>query len=368
MSTVGDVTRWLEEFAPSSLAESWDNVGLIWGDPRAEVARVMTCLTVTPRTAQEAIGERAELIVSHHPVLFRATKRVRADDRETGMLWDLARAGISIASPHTAFDNTRGGINDGLAERLGLLDVTPLRESSGPSTFKVVVFAPRESVEAILAAAFAAGAGTIGAYDECSFTGAGIGTFYGTEGSQPTVGRAGRREAVRERRIELLCPASALVPVLDAIRKAHPYEEPATDVYPRHSVGSGQGAGRVGRLNVPTTLGALAHQVGALLNAPGLQVVGRAERQVERVAIVCGAGDDFLSDAVRLGADVLLTGEARFHRALEAEALDIGLVVAGHHATERPGVEDLAVRIGKAFPALTVWPSRREADPLRTNP
>jgi dinuclear metal center YbgI/SA1388 family protein len=365
MSTVAEVARWLDEFAPQSLAEAWDNVGLLWGDPAAEVGRVMTCLTVTPRTAREAIEDRAELIVSHHPVLFRPVKRVRADDRETGMLWELARAGVSIASPHTAFDNTQGGINDGLAGRLGLLDVEPLRPSPASASFKIVVFAPRESREAILSAAFAAGAGKIGAYDECSFTGSGLGTFFGTEGSQPAVGRSGRRESVRERRVELLCPSSELAAVLGAIRAAHPYEEPATDIYPLHPSASTLGAGRIGRLAEMMTLGAFAESVAKTLEVRGMQVVGPADRRVERVAIVCGAGDDFLGDAARRRAEVLLTGEARFHRALEAEAIGIGLVVAGHHATERPGVEDLAVRISAAFPSVTVWPSRREADPLQ---
>lgn len=365
MSTVAELARWLEQFAPLSLAESWDNVGLLWGDPAAELSRVMTCLTVTPRTAREAIDAEAGLIVSHHPVLFRAVKRVRADDRDTGMLWDLARAGVAIASPHTAFDNTQGGINDGLAGRLGLVDVEPLRPTPASPTYKVVVFAPRESCAAILTAAFAAGAGTIGAYEQCSFTSAGQGTFFGTEETNPAVGQRGQRETVRERRIELICPARQLAAVLAEIRIAHPYEEPATDVYPLHPGDSGGGAGRVGRLASPITLGAFAKLVAQTLNASGVQVVGAADRRVERVAIVCGAGDDFLGDAGRCRADVLLTGEARFHRALEAESAGIGLVVAGHHATERPGVEDLAIRIAAAFPALTVWPSRQEADPLR---
>ena len=127
MTTVADVTAWLEQFAPARLAEPWDNVGLLWGDPTAPAERVMTCLTVTPATAAEAIREHAGLIVSHHPVLFREVKKIRADLPETGYLWKLARAGIAIASPHTAFDNTHEGINDILCRRLGLVDVAPLR-------------------------------------------------------------------------------------------------------------------------------------------------------------------------------------------------------------------------------------------------
>ena len=130
MTTVADVAAWLEQFAPSHLAESWDNVGLLWGDPAAAGQRVMTCLTVTPATAAEAIREQAALIVSHHPVLFRPANRIRADLAETGHLWSLARAGIAIASPHTAFDNTRDGINDLLCRILGIKETTPLRPST----------------------------------------------------------------------------------------------------------------------------------------------------------------------------------------------------------------------------------------------
>ena len=368
MTTVGDLLHWLDTFAPFRLAESWDNVGLLWGDPDAEVARVMTCLTVTPRTALEAIHENAELIVSHHPVLFKAVKRVVANQPGDGLLWNLARAGVSILSPHTAFDNTDGGINDVLARRLGLSEPLSLRSLARPGSFKVVVFTPETDVEAVLAAAFASGAGRIGAYRECSFAVPGIGTFFGTESSNPAVGRAGRREVVSEQRIELVCPSERLSATLRAVRSAHSYEEPAVDVYPLHVPpgGPGAGAGRVGTLPEPTTLGAFARSVAECLSAAGLQVVGEDDRRVERVAVVCGAGDDFLGDAVRAGADVLLTGEARFHRALEAESLGIGLVVAGHHATERPGVEELAARITTAFPGLSVWPSRRESDPLRS--
>jgi dinuclear metal center YbgI/SA1388 family protein len=364
MTTVADVARWLEGFAPSRLAEAWDNVGLLWGNPDAKVTRVMTCLTVTPRTAREAIDERAELIVSHHPVLFKAVKRVRADHPETGMLWTLARTGVAIASPHTAFDNTEGGINDVLAHRLGLMDLGPLRPSPAAVSFKVVVFTPEGDREAVLAAAFAAGAGRIGAYEQCSYSSEGYGTFFGTEGANPAVGQAGRRETVRELRVEVVCPADRIAAVLAAIRSAHSYEEPAIDVFPLHPTAQGTGVGRLGRLRAGLTLREFAESVARALATRGIQVAGDPGRQVERVAIACGAGADFVGDAARAGADVLLTGEARFHHALEADALGLGLVVAGHHATERPGVEDLASRITLAFPTLVVWPSLLEADPL----
>ncbi len=366
MITVADLAAWLEGFAPSRLAEPWDNVGLLWGDPASAIDRVMTCLTVTGRTADEAIADRAGAIVSHHPVLFKAAKSIRADRPETGFLWRLARAGVAILSPHTAFDNTSGGINDGLAGRIGLVDVGPLRPSPASPRSKVVAFAPRSDREAILAAAFGAGAGRIGAYEECSFGSPGFGTFFGTQGTDPAVGEPGRRERAREWRLEFSCPGNLAAAVVAAIRSAHSYEEPAIDVYPTApEAPSGPGSGRVGRLARAEPLGAFAARVARLLDAPSTQFVGDPDRPVNRVAICCGAGDDFVPDAARLGADVLVTGEARFHRALEAEAIGLGLVVAGHHATERPGVEDLAARIAAGFPAIASWASRAEDDPLR---
>jgi dinuclear metal center YbgI/SA1388 family protein len=385
MTTVSDICSWLEQFAPSYLAEEWDNVGLLWGDPTATVPRIMTCLTVSPATAAEAIQEQASLIVSHHPVLFRAVKRIRADLVETGHLWRLARAGIAIASPHTAFDNTQHGINDLLCRRLGLLEVSPLRRiapkfdatktllptSAAPRSFKVVVFTPESDREAVLAGAFEGGAGQIGAYHECSFAIPGEGTFYGTEATNPTRGQRGRRETVRELRLEVICPAANLGAVLTAIRARHSYEEPAIDVYPLQELGPAShpvnelGAGRIGRFVEARNLAEFASLAGRALGRVAVQMVGDPNRQILRVAVACGAGDEFLSDALRAGADVLLTGEVRFHRGIEAEAHGIGLVTAGHYATERLGVEDLAQRIAVAFPSVTVWPSQSERDPFR---
>ena len=377
MTTVADVTAWLEQFAPARLAEPWDNVGLLWGDPAELVERVMTCLTVTPATAAEAIQEQAALIVSHHPVLFREVKKIRADLPETGHLWKLARAGIAIASPHTAFDNTHEGINDILCRRLGLVDVAPLRPLAGsprdpataPWSFKVVVFTPEPDREAVLSAAFAAGAGRIGAYEECSFAIPGEGTFFGTEAANPTVGERGRRETVRELRLEFVCPARSSPACWrrsarttrtksrrsTSIRSTKTRPKPAPAPEPAGSAD----------LVEPRGLEEFALLVGRALGCVAVGMVGDPHRPIQRVAVACGAGDDFLKDAAAAGADVLLTGEARFHRAIEAEALGIGLLTAGHYATERLGVEELAGMIALAFPNLTVWPSRTERDPIR---
>jgi dinuclear metal center YbgI/SA1388 family protein len=364
MTTVADITAFLEEAIPPRLAEEWDNVGLICGDPAALCDRVMTCLTVTSNTAAEAVDEKASLVVTHHPVLFRAVKSLRADRTETAPVFRLIRAGVAVYSPHTAFDNATEGINDLLAAKLGLVEIQPLVPASASEEAKVVVFCPPADREVVLAAAFSAGAGRIGAYSECSFTAAGTGTFLGDETTNPTVGQRGRRERVREWRVELVCPAVSLVPVLSAIRLSHSYEEPAIDVYPLRSTPGSTGAGRIGRLHAPESLQDLADHCAALFAAPTLMRVGSPARLIERVAIVCGAGDGFVTEAARRGADLLFTGEVRYHRAIEAESLGLALIAAGHHATERPGVEDLADRLARRFTHLRIWASERERDPL----
>ncbi len=364
MPTVAAVIGFLEEFAPPRLAAEWDNVGLLLGDRQARVKRVMTCLTVTPESAAEAIEAKAQLIVTHHPILFRPVKRLTTGNPEGRMLLSLIRAGVAVYSPHTAFDNTRGGINDALARRLGLTEVGPLRRGEGPRQCKVVVFVPDKDLSRVSDALFAAGAGRIGEYSECSFRLAGTGTFFGSDASNPTVGRKGRREDVSEWRLEVVCPESSVEAVVAALRKAHYYEEPAYDVYPLRPAASKFGEGRVGRLLAPVPLGEFAKAVKAALGAGMVQTVGDAGKGVGRVAIVCGAGGEFLHDAVRVRADVLLTGEMRFHDYLAAQAQELALVLPGHYATERFGVEELAERLAGQWKDVEVWASRRERDPL----
>jgi dinuclear metal center YbgI/SA1388 family protein len=364
MPTIRDVVDFLDRLAPPTLAAGWDNVGLLLGDPAGPVQRLMTCLTVTPDSAAEAVAEGCQLIVSHHPILFRAAKRLTPSTPEGRTVLELARAGVAVCSPHTAFDNTRGGINDQIAQRLDLRDVAPLRRREGPASFKIVVFVPDADLERVADALFAAGAGQIGQYSQCSFRLAGTGTFFGSEATNPTVGQKGRREEVSEWRLEAVCPEACLHPALAALRRAHSYEEPAYDVYPLRPGPSTEGEGRVGSLPRPLPLGKLARAVKKHLHAPAVQLVGDPDRPVERIAVVCGAGGEFLADAVRARADVLLTGEMRFHDYLAAQAQGCALLLPGHYATERPGVEALAERLQGEFPTVQVWASRRECDPV----
>jgi dinuclear metal center YbgI/SA1388 family protein len=365
MSTVADIAAYLQEFAPLELAEEWDNVGLLLGDAAAAVDKVMTCLTVTPEAASEAFAGGAQLIVSHHPILFRPIQKLATTTTEGRMLLMLAHAGVAVYSPHTAFDNCSGGINDILAQRLGLTGVSPLRPAEAARQCKIVVFVPDADLRKVSDAMFAAGAGQIGQYRECSFRLAGTGTFFGSESANPTVGQKGRREEVNEWRLEVLCPERSAEAVVAALRRAHSYEEPAFDVYALRSLRGKGGAGRIGTLASPMLLSQFAAQVKQALAASSVQV-GGADKQVQRVALACGAAGEFVREAIQQKADVFLTGEMRFHDLVAAQAQQLGIVLPGHYATERCGVEELAVRLQQQFPKLETWASRLECDPLRS--
>jgi dinuclear metal center YbgI/SA1388 family protein len=365
MPTVAEFAAYLERFAPCASAADWDNVGLLLGDPAASVSRVMTCLTVTPDVSAEAIREGANLIVSHHPVLFRGAKKLTATNSDGRAVLPLLRAGVAVYSPHTAFDNCSGGINDGLCHRLGLTNAVPLRPREARKQCKLVVFVPDSDLQKVSDALFGAGAGVIGQYNECSFRLAGTGTFYGTDSTNPTVGQKGRREDVSEWRLEVVVPEHLVAKVVAAMRLAHSYEEPAFDVYPLKPGTSG-GEGRFGELPQPVTLGELAKLAKSTLSAAAVQVVGDLSRPVRTVALACGAAGEFLNDAIKRKADVFFTGEVRFHDALTARGANVALILPGHYATERPAVEDLAAKLAADFPDVTAWASRDERDPLQS--
>ena len=335
---LAEIIESLEQLAPPALSADWDNTGLLLGNRQAAIERIMTCLTITPATAAEALaaghspqgGGEKTLVVSHHPVLFRGVKRLTDATPEGQMVLSLLRGGVAVYSPHTSWDNADGGINDHLAQLLALGDVVPLRRRSPGPTFKLVVFVPDKDLQRVSDALFAAGAGEIGHYRECSFRLAGTGTFFGTDATNPTVGQKGRREEVAEWRLEVVCAQRNLAGVLTALRQTRYYEEPAFDVYPlQPDLSKAAGEGRVGVLPQPLQLGELALRLKQRLGCGPIQVVGSGDRLVSRVAIVCGAGGELLEEAVRARADVFLTGEMRYHDYLAAQAKGIALVFTG---------------------------------------
>lgn len=362
-----DLIPHLESLAPPQLAESWDNNGLLLGDRAAEVQRVLTCLTLTPDVAAEAVELGAQLVVAHHPLMFKPVQRLTGDTGEGRTLLLLARHGIAVYSPHTSWDSAPQGINQQLAELLELTDIVPLRPKLGGSAYKLVTFVPQSDLENVRQALWQAGCGVIGNYANCSFISPGTGTFFGTSDADPTIGRAGQLEQVSEQKLEMICPRTRLSAALSALREAHSYEEPAVDVIPMEPLPDGSGAGRAGRLAAPVTLAAVVERVRQVLPCPGLQFVGDPDGIIERVGVACGAAADFWQDARRAGCQVLLTGEARFHAALEVREAGFAMIVAGHFATERFAMARLADLLTARCPDIRCAASVVERDPLASS-
>lgn len=361
-----DTVAVLENLAPPALSESWDNTGLLLGDHTADVTRVLTCLTLTPDVAVEAVSVGAQLVVTHHPLMFKPVQRITADAPDGRTLLTLLRAGIAVYSPHTAWDNAPLGINQQLADLCGLQDITPLRRLPSHAQMKLVTFVPRDHLERVQEALWAAGCGVIGDYRKCSFVLDGTGTFFGEESANPAVGQPGRLEHVAESRLDVVCAADNIHTAIAALRSAHPYEEPAFDIHPLHSLPGDSGAGRCGRLPRPMTLRELAAQISQRLNPAGLQFAGDPDRKIERLGIACGAAAEFWKDARKAGCQALLTGETRFHVALECREAGFGLIVAGHYATERHGMERMAALLAEQCPGIMVTASAVERDPLQS--
>ena len=341
MTTVGEVAAALERHYPLHLAEDWDAVGLAVGSAGAEVTRITYTVDVTVEVLGEAADAGTELVVAHHPPLLRGLRSVTAEHPKGRLVAEALGAGLAVYVAHTNADVPPRGVADALAGALGVQDTAPLRPRRAPEAFKLVTFVPPDHLEAVIDALAAAGAGVIGDYERCAYTGPGSGTFRPLPGAEPYLGSIGTVQRVTEARLEMVLPGTARAAVVAALLAAHPYQTPAFDLYELAGRPSPDtGLGRVGRLAVPTTLAGFADRVVAALpaTAGGLRVAGDPGRPVVTVAVQAGAGDDLLDEARRCGADVYLTSDLRHHPAAEALAWPgaPALVDVPHWAAEWP--------------------------------
>jgi len=365
--TVGDVARVLDEIAPPALAQSWDNVGLLVGDRNTLCRSVLFCIDLTRPVLQEAIAGRCDLILAYHPPLFQPVRRLLADSSGTDAVVHRAiAAGLAIYSPHTALDAAAGGTNDVLAGLCGLRDTEPFEYvGTGEPRCKLVTFVPPARLERVASVLFAAGAGRIGDYEQCSFRLVGEGTFFGTEQTNPRLGKRGRLERVTEIRLEMVAPQRLLPEVVTALRRSHPYEEPAFDLYPL-AAESVAGIGRVGRLNSRTTLARLARKLKRVTQSKAVSIVGDPDTSISRAAVCVGAAGRLPLEKPRCAdCDVIVTGEIRHHDALAILRAGKTAIALGHWESEHSVLAPLAKRVTAQLSSLTVRISRRDAAPLR---
>ena len=317
--TLAETVAEIERLYPMSWADDGDAIGLIVGDPADDVRRILFAIDPVQVVVDQAIATRADLIVVHHPLLYRAVHAVGANTPKGKVVHDLIRHEIALYVAHTNADSPRLGVSDAIANALGLDRVRPLAPALADPLDKIVTFVPEARVQPLVDALAAAGAGAVGDYDRCAFVGNGEGTFRPGPDAHPAIGGAGRVEVVAESRVEMVLPRSRREAVIEALREAHPYEEPAFDVLELAGWESDRGHGRVGDLAEPVSLREFADTVVATLppNAMGARVAGNLDRQVRRVALAGGAGDFLLDEARVSGADVYLTSDLRHHPASE---------------------------------------------------
>jgi dinuclear metal center YbgI/SA1388 family protein len=366
---VADIVGIINKIAPSELAEAWDNPGLQIGDPAAAVDRVMVALDPTPDVIDSAIAASCQLLVTHHPLIFKPLKSISAANPLGASIQKAIKGGVSIVTLHTNYDIADGGLNDVLACKIGLSDSVPLRITSSAELVKLVVFVPVDHLDQVRAALFPF-AVTQGNYRDCSFAAVGTGTYTPLKGAEPFSGTVGVLAKESEERLELLIAAAQMSRVVKALLAVHPYEEPAFDLYPLINKGAQLGLGRIGRLAGSVTLAEYADRLRNVLSAPALRYVGAPNTMISKVALCSGSGASLLRDAVRAGADVLVTGDVKYHEAREAEDCGLALIDAGHYPTEIIMVHEMAARLGRAFVTAgyaecDVEECRAEVDPFR---
>ncbi|MBL0869121.1 MAG: Nif3-like dinuclear metal center hexameric protein [Phycisphaerales bacterium] len=377
--TVADLVRTLDDFAPTWLAEEWDNVGLLLGSPAdALTGPVLITIDLTEAVLEEAFTHKAAAVIAYHPPIFKPIKRLVDDSALSRTLLRAARAGLAIYSPHTALDATRDGMTDWLANKLLLsrqsgsphsADRRALRPAPSlpPSQrLKIVTFVPADALERVRLGLASAGAGMIGEYSVCSFAAEGTGTFFGSDKASPAVGNPGQLESVREMRLEMVCARRALPIALQTLKQFHPYEHPAIDVYelqpqPRRDTG----LGRRLILDTPQDLETIAQRLKTNLNIPVVTVAQAKPGKINTIGVCPGAGGDLAPLALSDGCELFITGEMKHHEVLAMTAAGLSILLCGHTATERGYLPTFAQQLSTRLPSAKFIVSTADADPLR---
>jgi len=367
---ISDVTDALEAWAPPGSAQDYDNVGLQVGDASRSVETGLLALDATPQVLAEANEIGADLIVTHHPLLFQPLDGVTADDYVSNLALRLAEAGVALYSIHTNLDAAPGGVSFALADRLGLTDVGFL-DGYEDTLYKLVVFVPEDAFDTVRQALADAGAGQIGEYEACAFAVEGTGFFKPGEGTNPHIGEAGGDvESAQERKLEVEVARWDLGDVMAALNEAHPYEEVAYDLYPVKQKNSRAGLGALGTLETPMSLSTFLDRVATRLEAGSLRYTGDGDATVERVAVCGGAGSDFIGTARAAGADAYVTADVKYHQffqTLDRDGTpDMALVDPGHYETEALTEALLRDWLTERFPAATWHRTDRRTSPMKT--
>ena len=363
MSThVKEIVQFLEESFPLSLQESYDNCGLICGRMDQEVQGVLLCLDSLEATVDEAIAKNCQLIIAHHPIIFKGLKKITGNSYVERVMEKCIQHGISLYAIHTNLDNHIDGVNGEIADRIGLINRRILRPMTN-QLYKLVVFVPKDALSDIDTALFQIGVGSIGNYSECHFRTEGIGTFMPNEWANPSIGTKNIREEMTEFRVEYLVPKPLIGIALRTLFEAHPYEEVSHEIYPVENQDQRLGAGIVGEL--PLETGSLEF-LKSLKTTFNCQVIRHTEilnKPIKTVALCGGSGSFLLTDAIRSKADIFITGDFKYHEFFDAEN---HLIIAdiGHFESEQFTPQLLAEKLKEKFTKFAIHLTGLNTNPI----
>lgn len=362
-----EIIQLFESYSKKEYAMEGDKIGLQIGTLSKPITGVMIALDVLEEVVDEAIEKNANLIIAHHPPIFRPLKNIATDQPGGRIIEKCIKHDIAVYAAHTNLDVAAGGVNDFLAEALQLTNREVLEDTYQEELKKLVVYVPKDHSDNLKAVLGQSGAGHIGMYSHCSFTTSGKGSFLPLEGSNPYVGEAGKTEIVEEERIETIIPASQQRKIVSAMLKAHPYEEVAYDIYPVEAQGQALGLGRVGILENEMTLHEFAEHVKKTLEVPFVRMTGDKNSKVKKVAVLGGDGNKYIHQAKRKGADVYVTGDLYYHTAHDAMMMGLNVIDPGHNVEKvmKKGVTDILLSMceEKKF-EVSIFPSEIHTDPF----
>ena len=351
MIAAGEIIRVMEEWAPGSLCESWDNVGLLTGSPEADIETIVIALDVSETTIEKVRSLPKPLIISHHPLIFSPLRHLTGNSRTERLVRAAIKYDIAIFAAHTNLDQARGGVSHALARRLGLENIVTLTAGRGMLQ-KFVTFVPPAFTDRVRQAASEAGAGVIGEYRSCSFTSKGTGTYIPSDAARPFSGKAGELSRELEQRLEMVVSEPFIGNVIEAVKKVHPYEEMAFDIIPLAQRDPSFGYGAIGKLPEPLPRDRFLELVCSSLETESIVFSSGGPSSIRNVAVMGGSGQSVLADALAKGADALVTGEIGYHAFLN-HGDAIFLIEAGHRATELPVLEAILEKVSSHIENVT---------------
>lgn len=360
---IKDITNCLETLAPLSLQESYDNCGLIVGNPQQEVTKALLCLDAIELVVDEAIATGCNLIIAHHPIVFSGIKKLNGKNYIERVVIKAIKHDIAIYAIHTNLDNVVNGVNRKIAEKLGLQKLQILSPKK-QLLKKLATYVPVVDAEKVRSALFASGAGNIGNYANCSFNVAGTGTFNGNEQSNPAIGNKGVTESVEEQKIEVVFPAYLEYDLVSALKAAHPYEEVAYDIFSLENTWQEVGSGMVGELETSVSEEEFLRLIKQNLHAEAVRHTDLLGKNVKKIAVCGGSGSFLLNDAIRAGADFFITADFKYHQFFDAEA-KIVIADIGHYESEQFTPEIIKHYLSEKLPTFATLFSKINTNPIK---